>query len=237
LAASDDYLGDEERVKHCAAAVGMSLSAEDLLSVGEYEIVERIGAGRSPIPGSGMLPGQGAGQQPGSGGGLGRQQAGTGTAPYNKQKTVPFQASSTHVANQQFGKDGESSVKTIEGQPHTETAREERKQAAMDFIKAEEDALDEEPLPLSRREQVLRLLTHVPIAEPLTRYAASLILATHPESDKAIESVSRFVSYGASPRGLQSLVRGAKVHCLLGGRTAVSAEDIRRVALQTFAIV
>lgn len=45
LAASDDYLGNEERVKHCAAAVGMSLSAEDLLSVGEYEIVERIGAG------------------------------------------------------------------------------------------------------------------------------------------------------------------------------------------------
>jgi MoxR-like ATPase len=77
------------------------------------------------------------------------------------------------------------------------------------------------------------LLTHVPIAEPLTRYAASLILATHPESDEAVESVSRFVSYGASPRGLQSLVRGAKVHCLLDGRTAVSAEDIQRVAPQT----
>ncbi|MDP6118189.1 MAG: hypothetical protein QGG53_40505 [Planctomycetota bacterium] len=121
------------------------------------------GGGQSPIPGSGMMPipGAGAGQQPGNGGGIGGQRAGTGTAAYNKQKTVPFKASSTHVANQQFGADGESSVRSTEGQPHTENAREERKQAAMDFIKAEEDALDEEPLPLTRREQVLRYFTEL----------------------------------------------------------------------------
>ena len=52
-------------------------------------------------------------------------------------------------------------MRSTEGQPHTENAREERKQAAMDFIKAEEDALDEEPLPLTRREQVLRYFTEL----------------------------------------------------------------------------
>jgi MoxR-like ATPase len=75
-----------------------------------------------------------------------------------------------------------------------------------------------------------RLLTHVPVADPLTSYAASLVLATHPENALAGASVRRFVSYGASPRGLQTLIRGARVHCVLDGRTAVSIDDIRRVA-------
>lgn len=76
-----------------------------------------------------------------------------------------------------------------------------------------------------------RLLTEVPVADPLTRYAASLILATHPESAEATPRVKRFVSYGASPRGLQTLIRAARVHCILDARTAVSLDDIRRAAL------
>jgi MoxR-like ATPase len=75
-----------------------------------------------------------------------------------------------------------------------------------------------------------KLLTEVPIADPVTRYGASLVLATHPDSDLAIEDAKRFVAYGASPRALQALVRGAKVRCLLAGRTAVSVEDVRGVA-------
>ena len=74
------------------------------------------------------------------------------------------------------------------------------------------------------------LLTHIPVADPLLEYAAALILATHPET-KSHEKVARFVSYGASPRGMQALIRGARVHCALSGRTAVSVDDIRRVAL------
>ena len=76
------------------------------------------------------------------------------------------------------------------------------------------------------------MLTHVPIADPLTEYAASLVLATHPEADDALPPVKRYVSYGASPRGLQALVRGARAHCVLDGRTAVSIGDIHRVAKQ-----
>jgi MoxR-like ATPase len=78
--------------------------------------------------------------------------------------------------------------------------------------------------------QCQQLLSHVPVADPLTRYAASLILATHPESAEATARVRRFIAYGASPRGLQSLIRGARVHCVIAGRTAVSIDDIRRVA-------
>jgi MoxR-like ATPase len=75
------------------------------------------------------------------------------------------------------------------------------------------------------------LVTHVPVADPVMRYAASLILATHPEDAHSVDKIKRYVSYGASPRGLQALVRGARVQCLLDGRTAVSIDDIRKVAL------
>jgi len=75
------------------------------------------------------------------------------------------------------------------------------------------------------------LLTHVGIADPLTRYAANIVLATHPDKEAATNEIRRYVSYGASPRGLQALVRGARAHCLLANRTAVSIEDIRRASL------
>ncbi len=78
--------------------------------------------------------------------------------------------------------------------------------------------------------QIQELLNHVPVADPLANYAAALVLATHPEIEGALPSVGRFVSYGASPRGMQSIIRAARVHTLLDGRTAVSVADIQRVA-------
>lgn len=77
--------------------------------------------------------------------------------------------------------------------------------------------------------ELQELLTHVPVADPLMNYAASLVLATHPQDGKAATPVDRFVSYGASPRGMQAIIRGARAYCLLAGRTAVSVEDIHRV--------
>lgn len=76
-----------------------------------------------------------------------------------------------------------------------------------------------------------RLMTQIPIADPLLEYAANLILATHPDSEQAPEQVKRYVSYGASPRGMQAIIRAARAYCLLDNRTAVSVEDLRRVAL------
>ncbi|MFK5920685.1 MAG: MoxR family ATPase [Verrucomicrobiota bacterium] len=75
-----------------------------------------------------------------------------------------------------------------------------------------------------------KLMTKVPVADHVTAYAARLILATHPDVEGANEDVKRYVSYGASPRGLQALVRGARVHSVLDGRTTVSTDDVRRVA-------
>tara|TARA_R110002072_G_scaffold175315_5_gene331087 strand:- start:19 stop:1035 length:1017 start_codon:yes stop_codon:yes gene_type:complete len=79
--------------------------------------------------------------------------------------------------------------------------------------------------------ELQHLVSQVPVAEPMLKYAARLVLATHPEQKKASSRVQRFVSYGSSPRGMQTLIRGARVHALLANRTAVSVEDIRAVAL------
>ena len=85
-------------------------------------------------------------------------------------------------------------------------------------------------------EDLLRLqeaLTHVPVAEHVLHYAAQMVLATHPDDPSAPERIRRFVSYGASPRAMQSLVRGARVRAALAGRTTVSIDDIRSIALAT----
>jgi MoxR-like ATPase len=76
-----------------------------------------------------------------------------------------------------------------------------------------------------------RLVRDVPAAEPALQYAASLVRATRPDDAAAPELVRRFVRWGAGPRAGQSLVLGAKANALLAGRLAVSAADIRRVAL------
>jgi MoxR-like ATPase len=45
-----------------------------------------------------------------------------------------------------------------------------------------------------------------------------------------VDAVDRYVSFGASPRGAQALIMGAKVRALLDGRANVAYEDIDQVA-------
>ncbi len=70
----------------------------------------------------------------------------------------------------------------------------------------------------------------VPIASHVREYAVRLVLATQPQSEGALPSVTRFVRFGASPRGAQALVLAAKVRALLDGRYNVAYEDIAGVA-------
>ena len=74
-----------------------------------------------------------------------------------------------------------------------------------------------------------RVAREVPIAEHVLRYAGRLIIATHPNRTE-LDSVRKYVSYGASPRGLQTLVLAGKVRALLEGRYNVAFEDLAAVA-------
>jgi MoxR-like ATPase len=75
-----------------------------------------------------------------------------------------------------------------------------------------------------------QLVRQVEVAEFMKRYAIRIVLATHPEKDESLETVRKYIRYGASPRGIQALILGGKVQALLDGRFTVSASDIREVA-------
>jgi MoxR-like ATPase len=74
-----------------------------------------------------------------------------------------------------------------------------------------------------------RVAREVPIADHVLRYAGRLIMATHPNRTE-LDSVRKYVRYGASPRGLQTLVLAGKVRALLEGRYNVAFEDLAAVA-------
>ncbi|RJQ64769.1 MAG: MoxR family ATPase [Desulfobacteraceae bacterium] len=78
--------------------------------------------------------------------------------------------------------------------------------------------------------EMKRWIKQVPIATHVKDYAIRLALASHPGDSFAAEKTNRFVLYGASPRGVQSLVLAGKVSALLAGRFNVSIDDIRAVA-------
>jgi MoxR-like ATPase len=74
------------------------------------------------------------------------------------------------------------------------------------------------------------LVKQVPIAGHVKDYAIRLVLASHPDNTLATEQVKEYVLFGASPRGVQSLILAAKVSALLDERYNVSLEDIRDIA-------
>jgi len=85
----------------------------------------------------------------------------------------------------------------------------------------------------ARAEELKRLVRQVLVAPHIERYAAGLVLLTSPGRgpEDGTEAVRRYVTYGASPRGGQALLLGAKVRALLEGRPHVAVEDVDRVAL------
>lgn len=83
-------------------------------------------------------------------------------------------------------------------------------------------------------EEILRwqkLVREAILAPHVQDYLVRLTLATHPEGPHAPEVTNRWLRWGSSPRGAQTLALAAKVRALLAGRYNVSFEDIRRVYL------
>ncbi|NLN05207.1 MAG: MoxR family ATPase [Clostridiaceae bacterium] len=66
----------------------------------------------------------------------------------------------------------------------------------------------------------------VPVADPVMDYAMRLITRTHPDLEEGAPSSKKYLRFGASPRGAQALISGAKVRALMNGRYNVSYEDI-----------
>jgi MoxR-like ATPase len=83
-------------------------------------------------------------------------------------------------------------------------------------------------------EDVIRfhdVVRRVPIAEDLVRMAVRIAAASRPRQKGAPDFVTQFVSWGAGTRAAQNLVLGAKSRALLHGRSHVTQEDLRALAL------
>jgi MoxR-like ATPase len=87
-----------------------------------------------------------------------------------------------------------------------------------------------EPVADAGRIMAMQALSRqVPIASEISDYISRFIVASHPVRSPA-QLVKQYVRYGASPRGGQALVLGAKIMALLAGRYNVSFEDVAEIA-------
>ena len=159
--------GEKAPEGQSGSGLGMSDQAKD--GQGQDGTLSAPIPGMTPgqtAPGAGLAVGNGASNQSGQGG----DQAGTGTAPMEDAKSELLKAKSDSEVVATAGKEGDSTVRSVEGEARAEQATRTRQEVMADFIAVEEQALDEQSLPLSRRQQVLRyfsaLRTQFEKAEP-----------------------------------------------------------------------
>ena len=87
--------------------------------------------------------------------------------------------------------------------------------------------------PVLNGERILamaRLARTIPIADDVRRYGIAMVLATHPDHELVADATKKYVRYGASPRGIQALILGAKIRAILDERFHVAREDLRAMA-------
>jgi MoxR-like ATPase len=74
------------------------------------------------------------------------------------------------------------------------------------------------------------LVRQVPVAKQVQDFAIRVLEATHPSDAEALPVTKKYLRFGSSPRGAQSMLLGAKIRALLDGRFSASCDDIRAVA-------
>lgn len=79
--------------------------------------------------------------------------------------------------------------------------------------------------------QWMDFVRQIVVAPHVQDYAVRLVLATHPESEFATDMVKRYVRFGSSPRGAQSLILAAKIKALRAERYNIAFADIASVVL------
>ncbi|MCG8583466.1 MAG: hypothetical protein MI757_01985, partial [Pirellulales bacterium] len=78
--------------------------------------------------------------------------------------------------------------------------------------------------------EIQNLVTRVPVSDQVLGYAWTLVRATRPGTPEAPDFVNKWVSWGAGPRGLLTLVTCAKARAILYGRFHATSGDVQAVA-------
>ena len=93
---------------------------------------------------------------------------------------------------------------------------------------------DVQPNPVFSAEEVLRIqgvVRKVPVADSVVRYAVRLAASSRPGQVGAPDFVNEWVNWGAGLRAGQALILGAKARTLLQGRSHVTPDDIKALAV------
>jgi len=90
-----------------------------------------------------------------------------------------------------------------------------------------------EPQAVLSGEQILELqnlVKRVPVSDQVLGYAWALVRASRPGAPEAPEFIKRWLSWGAGPRGVLTLVTCAKARAILFGRHHATVGDVQAVA-------
>ena len=78
--------------------------------------------------------------------------------------------------------------------------------------------------------ELQELVERVPVPNHVHELAVDLVRRTRPNSDESPAWINKWVQWGAGPRAVQYLIRGAKARAVLTGNYMVSPDDIEKVA-------
>jgi MoxR-like ATPase len=74
------------------------------------------------------------------------------------------------------------------------------------------------------------IVQRIPVPDHIYDTAVDLVRSSRPKSDDSPDWVKKWVTWGAGPRAVQYLIRGAKARAVLQGSYLVRMEDLEAVA-------
>jgi MoxR-like ATPase len=78
--------------------------------------------------------------------------------------------------------------------------------------------------------ELQQLVERVPVPDHVHELAVDLVRRTRPNTDESPAWLKKLVQWGAGPRAIQYLVKGAKARAVLEGNYMTSMEDVEKVA-------
>ena len=94
--------------------------------------------------------------------------------------------------------------------------------------------VDAQTSPVFKAEDVLRIqsvVRKVPVADSVVRYAVRLAASSRPGQANTPDFVNEWINWGAGLRAGQGLIIGAKARALLQGRSHVTPDDVKALAV------
>jgi MoxR-like ATPase len=74
--------------------------------------------------------------------------------------------------------------------------------------------------------EMRKAIVGIPVTDRIYDFVVQLIQNTHPGTEGVSDNVTRFIRYGASPRGLNAIIWAARISAVMDGRVNISIDDI-----------